>query len=75
MMPKWGPIKEWTHEEIWDLILDGGQNANPDDVPMKIFNPLTKSDYFAEGIKYGSLLNQDVHSGITASAVATAFAY
>ncbi|KAL3154335.1 hypothetical protein ABBQ32_013818 [Trebouxia sp. C0010 RCD-2024] len=51
LMPKWEPIKEWTHEEIWDLILNGGQNANPDDVPMKVFDPLTKSDYFAEGIK------------------------
>ena len=51
LMPKWEQIKEWTHEEIWDLILNGGQNANPDDVPMKIFNPLTKADYFAEGIK------------------------
>ena len=51
-MPKWEPIRQWTHEEIWDMILNGGRNANPDDVPMKTFDPTQKADYYAEGIKY-----------------------
>lgn len=50
-MPKWEAIRSWTHEEILDLILNGGKNANPDDVPVRIFNPIARSDYFAEGVK------------------------
>lgn len=51
LMPKWEAIRSWTHEEILDLILNGGKNANPDDVPVRIFNPIARSDYFAEGVK------------------------
>lgn len=44
--------RTWNHEEIWDLILNGGQNAHPDDVKsVKIQDPQGKSDYFVEGVQ------------------------
>jgi len=52
LMPRHELSKTWTHEEIWDLILNGGMNANPADVPMKTYDPGSKADYFSEGIQY-----------------------
>ncbi|DBA67266.1 TPA: hypothetical protein ACH3X2_001573 [Trebouxia sp. C0005] len=52
LMPRHELSKTWTHEEIWDLILNGGMNANPADVPMRTFDPGARTDFFTEGIKY-----------------------
>ena len=52
LMPRHELSKTWTHEEIWDLILNGGMNANPADVPMRTYDPGARADYFSEGIKY-----------------------
>jgi len=55
LMPRHELSKTWTHQEIWDLILNGGMNANPADVPMKTYDPGCKADYFSEGIQYVTL--------------------
>ena len=51
LMPRYEESRSWSHEEIWDLILNGGRNANPADVPMKTYDPLIKADYFTEGCR------------------------
>lgn len=44
--------RTWSHEEIWDLILNGGVSAHPDDVKaLKIQDPEAKADYFVEGVQ------------------------
>ncbi len=55
LMPRHELSKTWSHEEIWDLILNGGMNANPADVPMKTYDPRARADYFSEGIQYVTL--------------------
>lgn len=50
-MPRHELSRSWSHAEIWDLILNGGKNADPDDVPMKVYDPLSRADYFSEGIQ------------------------
>lgn len=51
LMPRYELSKEWSHEDVWDLITNGGMNANPADVPMKVYDPSIRADYFNEGIK------------------------
>ena len=35
-----GPTyREWSHEEIWDLITANGRNADPRDVGLWVLNP------------------------------------
>jgi len=51
LMPRHELSRSWSHAEIWDLILNGGKNADPDDVPMKVYDPLSRADYFSEGIQ------------------------
>ena len=50
-MPRHEPGRSWTHEEIWGLIRNNGVNADPADVPMRVFDPLHGPDFFEQGIK------------------------
>lgn len=41
--------REWTMKEIWDLITQNGEAADPRDVPFKARKPGSLSDFVAEG--------------------------
>ena len=41
--------REWTMKEIWDLIVLGGRTADPRDVPHKVMQPGSRTDFVAEG--------------------------
>lgn len=47
--PTQAEYREWTLREIWDLITLGGQSVDPRDVPHKISELGTRTDFVAEG--------------------------
>lgn len=71
--------REWTHQEIWDLITANGQNADPREVALWVRDPLEVADAPAQGGKYtmdpeeyfesvGALIREDELAAIASSA-------
>lgn len=46
------PKKQWTNEEIFNLITNNGNNALPSDVVVSVENPKTKADLQQYGGEY-----------------------
>ena len=41
--------REWSMREIWELITQNGEAADPRDVPFKVRKPGSRTDFVAEG--------------------------
>lgn len=44
--------REWTHEEILDLITQGGMATDPSNVPLLVEDPEMVADYVSQGVTY-----------------------
>jgi hypothetical protein len=41
--------REWSMREIWDLITQNGEAADPRDIPFEVRKPGSRTDFVAEG--------------------------
>jgi hypothetical protein len=44
--------REWTMKEMWDLITQNGQAADPRDVPFQVRKPGSRTNFVEEGYSY-----------------------